>query len=135
MLHAFFRTCLAILTVLPLALPLQAQEASADAGALAAAIEQAAENGVGVIVLDGSGRLVNGASMAADEAAPEDDPMEGASMLMRGQSRVGEFREELNSRLGALPYSIFEVQHVLRETSPDGRIQTYLEVRAFTVCC
>lgn len=93
----------------------------------ARAIELAAEKGVGVIIVDGSG-----AHLAADGATDEDgaksDKMEGASMLMKAQSEMDIFRDELRSRLEALPYSIFEMKYILRQTSPDGRIMTYVEL-------
>lgn len=132
MLHAFFRFCLVALTALMFTLPLQAQEASVDADALARAIEQAAESGVGVVIIDGSGRPVGSAETPeAEEEA--DDPMDGASRMMRGQMKAAEFRQSLESRLEALPYSIFEVQYILGQTSPDGSIMTYVKVLALTV--
>lgn len=121
MFHSILRSFLALTAALMFSLPAAAQEGTA----LSQAIEQAAESGVNVVVVDSSGQLL-GAPEARDEV-PDEDPMAGASMLMRGQTKVADFRSELNSRLSALPYSIFEVEHVLRSTSPDGRIMTYVE--------
>ncbi|MEX5597556.1 mechanosensitive ion channel family protein [Pseudophaeobacter sp. C1-32P7] len=94
---------------------------------IARAIELAAESGVDVIIVDSGGaRAQDG---AAEQAISEHDAkMEGASMLMKAQSEMDIFRAELRSRLEALPYSIFEMKYILRQTSPDGRIATYAEI-------
>lgn len=135
MTHLFFRFLLSGLLALMLAFPMVSPLAAQNdegAEALAQAIEQAAESGVGVIVLNGRGQLVGD---SADSEASEGsvDPMGGPSALMQAQSEVDKFRQELSSRLAALPYSVFEVKHILRQTSPDGRIQTYLEILGWTV--
>lgn len=95
---------------------------------LAAAIRAATESGASVIVIDSTGQVVS--SGTQDEALESDtlDPMGGGSQLMKAQERLSDFRASMHARLQALPYSIFEVQYILRQTSPDGRIQTYLEV-------
>ncbi|WP_122073151.1 mechanosensitive ion channel family protein [Pseudophaeobacter sp. EL27] len=103
-----------------------AQEAAEETSdPVARAVELAAESGLGVIIVDGSG-AVTGA--AATPQSAETSPMEGHSTLMKAQSEFQSFRQELRSRLQALPYSIFEMKYVLRQTSPDGRIMTYVEV-------
>lgn len=137
MTHQFFRFLLsgllALMLAIPIASPLAAQNNDRPgAEALAKAIELAAENGVDVIVLDSRGQLV---SELGDSAVPEEtvDPMGGPSALMRAQSEVDKFRQELGSRLAALPYSVFEVKYILRQTSPDGRIRTYIELLGWTV--
>ncbi|AZV76882.1 mechanosensitive ion channel family protein [Parasedimentitalea marina] len=137
MTHLFFRFLLsgllALMLAIPMASPLAAQsEDSAGAEALANAIEQAADSGVGVIVLNGRGQLVGDAA-DSDPAEGSVDPMGGPSALMQAQSEVDKFRKELSSRLAALPYSVFEVKYILRQTSPDGRIQTYLEILGWNV--
>jgi len=137
MTHQFFRFLLrgllALMLAAPMASPLSAQsEEVSGAEALAKAIEQAADNGVGVIVLDGRGQLVNGIAKPEDVDV-QTDPMGGPSALMRAQSEVDNFRNELRSRLAALPYSVYEVKYILRQTSPDGRIQTYLEILGWSI--
>ncbi|KIC12582.1 mechanosensitive ion channel protein MscS [Leisingera sp. ANG-M1] len=135
MLQVLYRFLLCGLLSFTLTAHAGAQESdAAGADALAQAIEQAAESGVSVVVVDSSGQLLN----APPGTGPEDeDPatelMEQPSMLMKAQSKVGAFRAELNSRLEALPYSIFEMQYILRQTSPDGRIMTYVEVLGWSV--
>ncbi len=102
---------------------------ASDESDLAAAIRSATEAGASVIVIDSAGQIVSsgGTQGAVDGTAPH-DPMSEGSQLMKAQERFSKFRESMASRLEALPYSIFEVQYILRQTSPDGRIQTYVEV-------
>lgn len=110
------------------------QSDAAGANVLSQAIEQAAASGVSVVVVDSNGQLLNAPEpTATSPAAAETGHMEKPSMLMKGQSQVGAFRAELRSRLEALPYSVFEMQYVLRQTSPDGRIMTYVEVLGWSV--
>lgn len=124
-----FRFLSVLASIVVLSLPLQAQE-SAAADALSAAIEQAAQAGVSVVVIDSAGRVVSSGDTPTEATEPEAG---GGSALMKAQSEVTRFREELNSRLAALPYSIFEVQQVLRQSSPDGRIMTFVEIAGYTV--
>ncbi|WP_170426819.1 mechanosensitive ion channel family protein [Ruegeria arenilitoris] len=96
---------------------------------LAAAIRSATESGASVIVIDSAGQIVStGEQSTTPGPDGPPDPMGDGSQLMKAQERFSKFRESMNSRLEALPYSIFEVQYILRQTSPDGRIQTYVEV-------
>lgn len=135
MLQMFFRFLLCLLLSFSLAPHAGAQESeTAPADALSKAIEQAAESGVSVVVVDSSGQLLNAPPAAERDAGHQAaDVMEQPSALMKAQSRVAAFRAELNSRLEALPYSIFEMQYILRQTSPDGRIFTYVEVMGWSV--
>ncbi len=133
--HFFFRFLLCLLLGIGLTAHTSAQES--DAGgteALSRAIEQAAESGVNVVVVDSSGRFLNA---PPEGGTPEDHSAPGAmeqpSALMKAQSKVAAFRAELSSRLEALPYSVFEMQYILRQTSPDGRIMTYVEVLGWSV--
>ncbi|WP_170416951.1 mechanosensitive ion channel domain-containing protein [Ruegeria atlantica] len=101
---------------------------------LAEAIRSATEAGASVIVIDSAGQIVSSGEQSG--VAPETaagDHMADGSQLMKAQERFSKFRDSMNSRLEALPYSIFEVQYVLRQTSPDGRIQTYVEVLFWNV--
>ncbi|MFV1529851.1 MULTISPECIES: mechanosensitive ion channel domain-containing protein [unclassified Phaeobacter] len=101
---------------------------------LAKAIEQAAESGVGVIIVDARGQLVSPSdAQGGTIPVPATDQMEGASALMKAQSEVEQFGDALKSRLEAMPYSIFEVQYILRQTSPDGRIITYVKVLGWSL--
>ncbi|WP_037310980.1 mechanosensitive ion channel family protein [Ruegeria halocynthiae] len=109
-------------------------EASED-GDLAAAIRSATEAGASVIVIDSGGQVVSsGGQQGADaNATSAHDAMAEGSQLMKAQERFSRFRASMESRLQALPYSIFEMQYVLRQTSPDGRIQTYVEVLLWNI--
>ncbi len=103
-------------------------------GDLAGAIRSATEAGASVIVIDSTGQIVT--TQGQTNAEAEDtaaDPMGEGSQLMKAQERFSKFRESVRSRLEAWPYSVFEVQYVLRQTSPDGRIQTYFEVLAWNI--
>lgn len=125
--------CLSLLLVtLSMAAPQGglAQEAVTETDPLARAVELASESGVNVIIVDSSGAVNAPAAEAPAEAA---NAMEGASALMKAQSEFQTFRQELHSRLEALPYSIFEMKYVLRQTSPDGRIMTYVEVLGWSL--
>ncbi|MCG7518593.1 mechanosensitive ion channel domain-containing protein [Ruegeria sp. Ofav3-42] len=108
--------------------------ATSGEGDLAAAIRSATEAGASVIVIDSTGQVVSSGGQNTAGTGPESqDPMGDGSQLMKAQERFSRFRESMNSRLEALPYSIFEVQYILRQTSPDGRIQTYVEVLFWNV--
>jgi moderate conductance mechanosensitive channel len=132
-----FLTSVATAQVLPGFGSRAAEDTGSSDDALSAAIRQAAESGVNVIVLDSGGKLVAAATANDSEAAPPprrgDHPMENASPLMRAQTAVNEFRETLASRLAALPNSVNEVTFILRATSPDGEISTYLNVLLITL--
>ncbi|WP_278923442.1 mechanosensitive ion channel domain-containing protein [Pseudophaeobacter profundi] len=99
---------------------------------VARAVELATESGLGVIIVDGSGKLT-GTGVTPPGTGASSPPMEGASSLMKAQSELQSFRQELRSRLEALPYSIFEMKYILRQTSPDGRIMTYVEVLGWSL--
>ncbi|WP_170506604.1 mechanosensitive ion channel family protein [Ruegeria arenilitoris] len=119
-------------------IPGYTSESEAETGAdsdLAAAIKAATEAGASVIVIDSAGQVVSSGGQPGTDASAEDahGPMGDGSQLMKAQERFSKFRESMESRLEALPYSIFEVQYVLRQTSPDGRIQTYVEVLAWNI--
>ncbi|MBT8153995.1 mechanosensitive ion channel family protein [Epibacterium ulvae] len=124
------RGLLGLLISVVLAASVWAQDSSSDetANALQSAIEQAVESGLGVIVIDPTGQPITSMPESAEEEDEAENPMEGASRLMQAQTRVEAFRSALTNRLDALPYSLFEFQYVLRQTSPDGRIMKYVEV-------
>ncbi|MFV0512312.1 MAG: mechanosensitive ion channel domain-containing protein [Jhaorihella sp.] len=93
---------------------------------LDALVRDAAKSGASVIVIDPSGRITaSGTDNTTADAPPPDDT---GSMMMHAQATVDRFRKALRERLAALPNSINEVAYILRATSPDGRIMTYVEV-------
>lgn len=151
MLHALFRLVLGLCLLAAVPGPVSAQSvlslgtgdsAGAKApdsasAALAEALKQAAEAGVSVVVVDAGGNLVTTSTPPATPPV-EADPaatsmMEGASSMMKAQSEIRKFRETLRERLQALPISINEVRYILRATSPDGRIMTYVEVLLWNI--
>ena len=117
--------------------PGKAQTAAEETaqGDVAAAIREAADKGVSVIVIDSAGKVVSTEPAEADPAPPAAAPppeTDRASGLMRAQAHVSTFRATLRERLDALPVSLNEVAYILRATSPDGRIVTYLELLAWS---
>jgi small-conductance mechanosensitive channel len=113
----------------------QQDEAADVQTSLAETLRRAAEAGMSVIVLDGSGAMVRG--------LPDGDatPVAGAdgtetyrpSALMRAQETTSAFRETLRQRLETWDNSVIEVLFILRATSPDGRIMTYVEAVFWTL--
>ncbi|SPH19816.1 Moderate conductance mechanosensitive channel YbiO [Ascidiaceihabitans donghaensis] len=107
---------------------LPASEADDDTDALADTLRLAAENGLGVVVVDTQGNIiVGGAKDAQDERA---QPRESALMMAQAQGTA--FRGMLRQRLQALPDSLNEVAYILRATSADGRIMTFVEVLLYS---
>ncbi len=113
--------------------PTGASEEVEPEGDLTSAIRAATEAGASVIVIDGAGQVIStsGNRDSVDEAPA--DPMADGSQLMKAQERFSKFRSALDSRLEALPYSIFEVRFILSDTSPDGRIQFYVELLGWNI--
>ena len=116
--------------VLALLLPVSGFAQTTDADALAEAIRKAADSGVGVIVVDSTGRPLEAAEPQEEIAQ---DTEGDASAMMMAQSEVKAFREALNQRLEALPNALREVAYILRATSPDGTIMAYAKVLGWTV--
>ncbi|MCB1339939.1 MAG: mechanosensitive ion channel [Pseudooceanicola sp.] len=127
------RQWLAALLILLLPLAAAAQDKTEDP--VARAIREAAAAGVSVIVIDQTGKVVSkdAPKPATPETADTVAAMEGASTLMKAQSHISRFRETLRERLDALPNSLNEVAYILRATSPEGAIKTYVMVFAWTM--
>ncbi len=93
-------------------------------------LREAAESGVGVIVINTDGRVVSdGVAVPADGAAPAAEP----STLMKAQDAVVRFRTNLIERLLDLPNSFNEVAYILRATSPDGTIWLFVKVLLYSL--
>lgn len=125
--------------------------AGSDSDRLAEALKQAAAAGVSVVVVDASGKLISPAAaqtptqtqaktapQISSQSAPaepgsEAAMMEGGSALMKAQAQVKTFRQTLRERLDALPNSVNEVVYILRATSPEGRIMTYVQVLLWNI--
>ena len=110
----------------------QRNDADAEAARIQEVIRQAAESGVGVVVIDSKGQLLNqGTGTAAVSGGSErvalDDPdvEQEHSALMQFQERSNRFREALKERIVQLPNAINEVLYILRAASPDGTIWAF----------
>lgn len=86
-------------------------------------IRQAAESGVGVVVIDRDGNLLTQASPDAAEVA--ETPEQVKSPLMAAQDRAIRFRTALVERLLLLPNAFNEVVYILRAASPDGTLWAF----------
>ncbi|WP_204112452.1 mechanosensitive ion channel family protein [Shimia biformata] len=113
--------------------PVDAQDTT-DATELSDALKAAAEAGVSVIVIDGSGTVLAPATTVKDGKQTTTTPDEQTpSSLMMGQKRAQQFRAALLKRLEAMPASLNEVIFILRASSPDGTIITFFKVAALTL--
>ncbi|MEP1521664.1 mechanosensitive ion channel family protein [Ascidiaceihabitans sp.] len=107
---------------------LPVSEADDDTDALADTLRLAAENGLSVVVVDTQGNIIVGGAEDAQEERAQ--PRESALMMAQAQGTA--FRGMLRQRLQALPDSLNEVAYILRATSPDGRIMTFVEVLLYS---
>ncbi|WP_372992721.1 mechanosensitive ion channel family protein [Sulfitobacter sp.] len=90
-------------------------------------MEQAAQNGVGVVVIDSNGQLLNqSAAPAVGTSTPDGQgDMLEHSPLMKAQERTNKFRATLIQRLKDLPIAVNEVLFILRAASPDGTLWAF----------
>ena len=86
-------------------------------------MQKAAENGVGVVVIDREGNLLSQDS--AVTAPPAQEGEASASALMETQDQIVKFRSALIDRLLQLPDAFAEVGYILRAASPDGTITAF----------
>ncbi|WP_300018277.1 mechanosensitive ion channel family protein [uncultured Roseobacter sp.] len=84
-------------------------------------MKQAAENGVGVVVIDSDGQVL---TTPTPEAVPDAESSEGSN-LMKAQDALVDFRAALVERVLDLPNAFNEVLYILRATSPDGTIWAF----------
>ncbi len=98
--------------------------------ALADTLRLAAENGLGVVVVDPQGNIIAAPNA---ETGHEEGESHSESTLMMAQKQGAQFRSMLRQRLEALPDSVNEVAYILRATSPDGRIMTFVEVLFYSL--
>ena len=133
--HAFYRILAVCVLVIRLSLPTVpaaqglgsllpgASTSASDDSALSDALDNAARNGVSVIVIDSDGRVIS----RPDASAPSStDPGSGTN-LMAIQDDAVAFRSALVDRLLNLPIAFNEVIYILRATSPDGTIFAYVQ--------
>ncbi|QFT58801.1 Moderate conductance mechanosensitive channel YbiO precursor [Sulfitobacter sp. THAF37] len=86
-------------------------------------IRKAAENGVGVVVIDSDGNLLNQPATEPPDAAADEEM--ASSPLMAAQERATHLRAALAERLLRLPDAFNEVVYILRAASPDGTIRAF----------
>lgn len=124
-----FSVALAVMMVLPASAQVgslfsgaSASDSSAD---ISEVIEQAASQGVSVIVIDPDGNL-----LSPLPAAPQEDHSgpDYASGLMQVQENANAFRETLFERFATLPQALEDVATLLRSKSPDGTLFAYARV-------
>ncbi|WP_299673894.1 mechanosensitive ion channel family protein [uncultured Roseobacter sp.] len=134
--------CCLVLTTALLIAPLQAQsvgslfgtgtsESSESSDQISEIMRQAAENGVGVVVIDSDGQMIS----TVPSAVVEDGAAAGTegSNLMKAQDAAVQFRAALIERVLDLPNAFNEVLYILRATSPTGQISTFGEVLVFSL--
>ncbi|MEL7100547.1 MAG: mechanosensitive ion channel family protein, partial [Pseudomonadota bacterium] len=131
------RALLALSIAVMLAAPVSAQLIPGLGGTAAApeaettldeTLRRAREAGVGVIIVDTEGRVLNEPPAPTTQVGPDG----AGSALMEVQKQGEAFRTTLRERLDALPGSLEQLAFVLRSTSPDGRIMTYVEVLIYS---
>lgn len=128
----FTLICCILLTAALLTSPLQAQsvgslfnsggtETSEASDQISEIMKQAAENGVGVVVIDSDGQVLTTPNATVE---PETDTAEGSNLMQAQDALVG-FRSALIERVLDLPNAFNEVIYILRATSPDGTIWAF----------
>ncbi len=98
-----------------------AESSASDETNIDEIMKSAADNGVGVIVIDREGTVLS--QSAAQSAAGEAGDSVG---LMEMQSAAVDFRAALVERLVNLPQAFEEVATILRKASPDGTIMAFV---------
>ncbi|PSL18749.1 mechanosensitive ion channel family protein [Shimia abyssi] len=128
MIRHLFSLVLTILFLLPVHFT-AAQEGDDPVGdaAIAQIVQEAAENGMSVIILDASGNVVGAEETIEPDGQSEEGLADDMTSLMKAQAEVDSFRAVLSNRLDALPAAINEVLYILRASSPDGTISAFFK--------
>ncbi len=101
--------------------------------AMSQIVQEAAQNGMTVIVLDANGNAVSTDTVDDVDAASNDDHSANSkTAVMRAQSQIDDFKSVLSQRLDALPAAVAEVLFILRASSPDGTIFAFFEAFLWT---
>lgn len=106
-----------------------AAESGESSDQISEIMKQAAENGVGVVVIDSDGQVLT------TPVEAEAETMEGGdgSNLMKAQDAAVRFRSALVERVLDLPNAFNEVLYILRATSPTGTIWTFAKVLIYSL--
>jgi small-conductance mechanosensitive channel len=141
MLHVLTRWCLvlavSVLIAAPVAaqtgslFPLQSTQSEANTPDIGAILERAAEQGLGVIVINADGTLQS--LSEANAASPAPGSGSSSMSLMQAQEDANAFRAALVERLAGLPQALEEVVALLREKSPDGTVFAFVEVLIYSL--
>ncbi|TCL01520.1 small-conductance mechanosensitive channel [Shimia isoporae] len=123
-----FLSVLLVSLFLPLALIAQETTENAAPNPMTTLVEEAAKQGMTVIIMDGNGEPVSTSNSEQETAAEELAEGETGNAIMMVQSEVEQFQDLLQRRLNAWPASVNEVLFILRASSPDGQIFTFVEV-------
>ena len=102
----------------------------ADSARVSEIMRQAAEAGVGVVVIGPDGEIVM--TSAPEQTAETVESSEGSG-LMKAQDTVVRFRTALVERILDLPNAFNEVVYILRATSPTGEIRVFAEVVMYSL--
>lgn len=105
---------------------------SSDTNGFAETLQQAVENGVSVVVVDSNGNLLAQSEEVAEHTDTELVEKDGA-LLMKLQAEGDAFRTILLGKLQALPDAFNEVAYILRFSSPDGRITSFVEALLYSL--
>lgn len=94
-------------------------------------LERAAEQGLGVIVIDTDGTVLS--PVPARTESISDGAPAGGTGLMQAQEGANAFRDALIQRLAGLPQALEDVAILLREKSPNGTIFAFAEVLIYSL--
>ena len=93
-------------------------------------MRQAAEHGVGVVVIDNNGQIITTSSSLSepetDVPTVQPEPQDSAP-LRHMQDKALNFRAALLDRVLQLPNAFAEVAYILRAASPDGTIFAFVK--------
>ena len=95
-------------------------------------MRQAAESGVGVVIIDSDGNLISRTEVTEDIPVALEAETEGSS-VMKLQDQTVRFRKALIDRLVHLPDAFNEVLYILRAASPDGTLIAFGKVLLYSL--
>ncbi|MFC6636700.1 mechanosensitive ion channel [Sulfitobacter sp. JBTF-M27] len=95
-------------------------------------MRQAAESGVGVVIIDSNGSLIS-QSESSNDLPVTLEPESETSGVMKLQDQTLRFRKALIDRLLQLPDAFNEVIYILRAASPDGTLIAFGKVLLYSL--
>ncbi|MEP2030692.1 MAG: mechanosensitive ion channel domain-containing protein [Paracoccaceae bacterium] len=103
-----------------------------EGAGFAETLQQAVDSGVSVVVVDSNGDLL-AQSDEIDEGTGTGIVEDDSALLMKIQAEGDAFRAILLHKLEALPNAFREVAYILRSSSPDGRIMSFVEALFYSL--